>query len=95
MDIPVRRWRLAVLAVAALSTSACGAEAIVAPIIILTNTWAEEGNPGHTFQFVDDTGGTSASEGTFTGTERLPDGVTEYDYDNVATCSRGPSQRGP
>ena len=47
-------------------------------VIILTNTWAEEGNPDHTVFFQDDTGGVARSAGTFTGTETMPDG-TEYD----------------
>ena len=48
------------------------------PIIILTNTWQEEGNAEHTVFFLDDTDGTPQSSGTFTGTETLPD-FTEYD----------------
>ena len=47
-------------------------------VIILTNTWQEEGNPDHTIFFDDDTGGVAQSSGTFIGTETMPDG-TEFD----------------
>lgn len=73
-----RTGMIVILAVCA--SAACGAEAIIAPIIILTNTWAEEGNPEHTFSFSDDTNGESQAEGTFTGTETLPD-LTEFDFE--------------
>jgi hypothetical protein len=48
------------------------------PVVILTNTWQEEGNANHTFSIQDDTDGTPRSDGTFTGTETLPN-FTEYD----------------
>jgi hypothetical protein len=60
---------------------ACGAETAALPLIILTNTWREEGNEDHTFQFNDDTDGVPRNAGTFTGVERLDDGVTEYAFD--------------
>ena len=80
MPCPIRRVRRAALTLALLAVTACGAEALVAPIIILTNRWTEEGNSEHAFQFNDDSGGTAVSEGTFTGTEFMPDGITEYDF---------------
>ena len=81
MAVSLRRVRFAALALATLALPACGAEAVVGPIIILTNRWTEVGRPEHAFQFNDDTDGTAVSEGTFTGTEFLPDGRTEYEFD--------------
>jgi hypothetical protein len=48
------------------------------PVVILTNTWQEEGNAEHTFSITDDTDGVAQSSGTFTGTETLPN-FTDYD----------------
>lgn len=66
---------------------ACGVLLVVAcsdstgsplPVVILTNTWQEEGNAQHTFSITDDTDGTAQSSGEFTGTETLPN-FTDYD----------------
>lgn len=81
-----RTRALITLVAAAIATAGCGAEAVIAPIIILTNTWAEEGNPEHTVFFSDDTEGEPRSHGTFTGNETLPDG-TEFDLEG--SWSRG------
>ena len=59
-------------------TAGCGDPVTPLAIIVLTNTWQELGNAEHTFGILDDTDGTAASAGTFTGTETLPDGVTTY-----------------
>lgn len=63
--------RALVLAVA-IWTSACGAEAVLGPLIVLSNTWRNSTNPDHTFSFIDDTGGHASRSGTFEGNEHTP-----------------------
>lgn len=69
------RVRRAGFCLALLFVAGCGAESIgPAAVILLTNTWHEEGKNSHTFGILDDTGGEPRDHGTFTGTETL-DGV--------------------
>ena len=63
--------RALVLAVA-IWTSACGAEAVLGPLIVLSNTWRDSTNAAHTFSFIDDTNQTPSRSGTFTGNETTP-----------------------
>lgn len=66
----------------------CGAEALApGAIIILTNTWNEEGNENHRFNIQDDTGFEARESGTFTGTETLPDN-TQYELSGSWSNSR-------
>jgi hypothetical protein len=68
----------AVLLLAA--ATACGAEAVLGPLIILTNTWHELNNDDHTFSITDNTNGVASREGTFTGNETDPVTFDEYPF---------------
>ena len=60
------------LCAALLFAAGCGADPLTtAAVILLTNTWHEEGNDTHTFGILDDTGGEARDHGTFTGNETL------------------------
>lgn len=72
---------------ALLFTVGCGAETLgPAAVILLTNTWHEEGDDAHTFGILDDTGGEARDHGAFTGNETL-DGV-EYPLSGSWSDSR-------
>jgi hypothetical protein len=62
----------AFLLVLTVTLSSCGAEAVVGPLIVLTNTWRNETNQNHTFSINDDTQGTPRRSGHFTGNENVP-----------------------
>jgi hypothetical protein len=62
----------ALVLAAALWTSACGAEAVLGPLIVLSNTWRDAANAAHTFSFIDDTNQTPSRSGAFTGNETTP-----------------------
>jgi hypothetical protein len=79
-------WRLGAFLL--VTSVGCADPITPVAIIVLTNTWQELGNPQHTFQFLDDTDGVAASTGTFTGTERLNDGATEYAIEGYWRNSR-------
>lgn len=55
----------------AVATTGCGAEAVLGPLIVLSNTWRDSNNAEHTFSFIDNTTAPSRS-GTFTGNETTP-----------------------
>ncbi|HSJ16341.1 MAG TPA: hypothetical protein VK939_18180 [Longimicrobiales bacterium] len=76
-----RRALAGALLGAALLAPGCSDVTEALPIITLTNTWREEGNEEHTFSILDDSDGVASNAGTFTGTETLPDGITEYEFD--------------
>jgi hypothetical protein len=68
----------ALLLALTMAVSGCGAEAIVGPLIVLTNTWRNEAVEDHRFSLSDNTNGTPRREGTFTGTEFTPN-FEEFD----------------
>ncbi len=62
----------AFLFVLTVTLSSCGAEAVLGPLIVLSNTWRDSTNSDHTFSLIDDTDGTPSRSGSFTGNENVP-----------------------
>ena len=62
----------ALLLVLTATLSSCGAEAVLGPLIVLSNTWRDASNAEHTFSFIDDTNQVPSRSGTFTGNETTP-----------------------
>jgi hypothetical protein len=80
-------YRLSIaLAVITISAAGCGAESLLGPLVTLTNGWRNEANPDHRFIIQDqNAGGNPQREGTFDGTEQLPDGDTFFDLEGFWT----------
>jgi hypothetical protein len=77
MNTTLRMRGFVVLIVLTAGLAACaGADAVLGPLVILTNSWRDEATALHTFNIQDNTGFQAKRSGTFTGTETLPSGAT-------------------